>query len=71
MLSSWFLHVVESQAMVTKARDVPPCKRVPVPLTRVIVPSAADTLNTVSPLEPETTLPRSGDEPLMDCTVWA
>jgi hypothetical protein len=71
MLRLLFLHVVESQAIVTSARELPVLRRAPVPLSFVIVPLLAAIRNTVSPLAPETTLPRLGVEAVMDCTVCA
>jgi hypothetical protein len=66
MLRLLFLHAVDSQAIVTNARELPVPRRAPVPLTRVMVPLPAALRNTVSPLAPDTTLPRSGEAALID-----
>jgi hypothetical protein len=70
MLMFLSLQLAKLQAMVTSARVLPVPSRDPVPLTRVTVPVGA-IRNTVSPLAPDTTLPRSGAEPVIDCTTCA
>jgi hypothetical protein len=66
MLRFLFLHALDPQAIVTRARELPVPRRAPAPLTRVMIPLSAALRNTVSPLAPDTTLPRSGDAALID-----
>jgi hypothetical protein len=66
MLRLLFLQALDPQAMVTSGRELPVPRRAPVPLSLVMVPLLAALRNTVSPLAPDTTLPRLGVEVLID-----